>query len=71
LMTCNSYRWRVTHTDDVTNRINSTVKYIRKYNDDKIPSVYTEKITLRFQKGKSYDDIAFVLTKWLTELFYQ
>jgi hypothetical protein len=33
-------RWRVTFTDDIIDRINPTVNYIRKYADEYIFSVY-------------------------------
>jgi hypothetical protein len=46
--------WRVSFTDDFTNRINPTVKFICEYADEILSSVYTDDnirgITVRFKK---------------------
>ena len=43
------------------NEINLMVKFVHKYTDRNIPSVYTNKITnnitMKFKKGKSYGDV--------------
>ena len=38
-------RWHVSFTHDVTDRINSTVKFVHKYAYRKLSSVYTDDIT--------------------------
>jgi hypothetical protein len=63
--------WRVTFIDDITNRINLTVKYIHKYADGKHFSIYTKGIingiTMGFKKDKLYCDVTFLLTELLME----
>jgi len=48
--------WHVTFTKDITDGVNPMVKYICKYVDRKISTVYTEKITkgitVRFKNNK-------------------
>jgi hypothetical protein len=67
-------RWCITFTDGITDRINSTVKYICKYANRNIHSVYTERIIegiiMGFKNGKSYGDMVFLSTEWSMELTY-
>jgi hypothetical protein len=63
--------WRVTFTNDITDEINPTVKYISKFADEKLFLVYTEGIKegniVRYKKGKLYGDATFLPIELLIE----
>ena len=58
--------WRVSFTDDFTNRINPTVKFICEYVDKILSSVYTDDsirgITVRFKKTNYFLKPFFLLS---------
>jgi len=68
-------KWHVTFTNDITDRINSMVKHVHKYAEEKTSSIYAkgimEGITVGFKKDKSYDDMIFVPIKLFYWSFHQ